>query len=435
MLQLRGQVQEMTLQFNLKSTGPTSVVSTSNTNYFWLEWKINDFLLRCTGHELRTPVECEFDDRGIVSSLLGQRQLGGVLTPRSTSVWKIKLVPYQSEPNVPFAAFGHRFATLGLPAAGNVNNYFKITLTLLEQPARWVIYKFSITNKSAPAQSVGNLFHEESAVVKYPNQSVASFSRRQMLSSPSQSVAVDQGAPIVFESNVAELVSQHQEFGPKSHIIEIDQIPKFLNPDGSLTISCELKTLSAVVNTADDPLNASKYEFGSKLKALLQNDREQFSDVTLISGMKKFKAHRVILAACSKVFASTFQSSVEETMFSVNDIQPDVVEEMLTYIYTGETPKMNDMAMAEHLLYAANKFQLDHLQKLCEQALVRTLTVNNVAKRLQLAKNCNGELLKKNCFQTISKNWKDFVSTPEWQQIKQDTELASEIFEAISTLL
>ena len=46
------------------------------------------------------------------------------------------------------------------------------------------------------------------------------------------------------------------------------------------------------------------------------------------------------------------------------DLDPDVLAEMLHFIYTGKTPKLDDLA--GDLLGAADRYQIDKLKAACE---------------------------------------------------------------------
>ena len=81
----------------------------------------------------------------------------------------------------------------------------------------------------------------------------------------------------------------------------------------------------------------------------------------------------------------------------ITDIELPVVQEMLTFIYTGYSPKLNLKDMASKLLFAADKYQLGRLKLMCQEALSRKLTVENVSQTLALAEMHNATQLKAVC--------------------------------------
>lgn len=85
-------------------------------------------------------------------------------------------------------------------------------------------------------------------------------------------------------------------------------------------------------------------------------DSGTFSDVTLCTRGREFKAHKAILAARSPVFGAMFEHEMEESRkgrVEISDIDPDVFHEMLKFVYTGSTPQLQ--GMADDLLAAADK--------------------------------------------------------------------------------
>ena len=116
--------------------------------------------------------------------------------------------------------------------------------------------------------------------------------------------------------------------------------------------------------------------FGSLLSS------EEFSDVTLVVGSEELKAHQLVLSARSPVFNTMFQVDMREKLTNyveITDIELPVVQEMLTFIYTGNSPKLNLKDMASKLLFAADKYQLGRLKLMCQEALSRRLTVREVS--------------------------------------------------------
>ena len=82
----------------------------------------------------------------------------------------------------------------------------------------------------------------------------------------------------------------------------------------------------------------------------------QSSDVMLMVGGSELRAHKLILATRSPVFAAMFRHEYKEKVDSavdVKDVELDVFQEMLKYIYTGEVSSLDKHA--SELLIAAEK--------------------------------------------------------------------------------
>ena len=72
-----------------------------------------------------------------------------------------------------------------------------------------------------------------------------------------------------------------------------------------------------------------------------------------------------------------FQVNMKENLTNrveITDIELPVVQEMFTFIYTGNSLKLNLKDMASKLLFAADKYQLVRLKRMCEETLSRNLT-------------------------------------------------------------
>ena len=104
-------------------------------------------------------------------------------------------------------------------------------------------------------------------------------------------------------------------------------------------------------------------------------------------------------------------------------------------MYTGQVPKIEKDKVAYDLLYAANKYQLEHLKSLCEQHLICRLQVNNVSQIIQFAHLHNAPELKRIALQFISKHATEVRATKEWQEVKQCPEILDELIDAMHTMI
>lgn len=75
------------------------------------------------------------------------------------------------------------------------------------------------------------------------------------------------------------------------------------------------------------------------------------------------QVHKAVLATRSPVFAACFEHKMSESQSDrviIDDVEPDVMKEMLRFMYTGAAPNLD--RMADTLLAAADKYQLDRLK-------------------------------------------------------------------------
>ncbi|KAJ4799640.1 BTB/POZ domain containing protein [Rhynchospora pubera] len=127
-----------------------------------------------------------------------------------------------------------------------------------------------------------------------------------------------------------------------------------------------------------------------------------------------FTAHRSVLSARSPVFKAEFfggrtESKVER--IQIKDIKPAIFKAMLDFIYSDSVPDIisnEDIPMVtqvQHLYKAAARYALDGLKIICEDRLIRDVSINSVISSLALADehNCCG--LKHACL--------DYACKPE----------------------
>ena len=144
-----------------------------------------------------------------------------------------------------------------------------------------------------------------------------------------------------------------------------------------------------------------------------------------------FYAHKAILASRSTFFAKLFSHDMKESATNtvdLSDIEPDVLKELLTYIYTSECP--NIKAQAESLLYQAEKYELSHLKALCEERLSYDLQIDNAARILLLADRYDAKQLKWNSLLFINEHGDEVRETEEWGEVKKSIELLTDLFNA-----
>nr|CAB3490357.1 unnamed protein product [Digitaria exilis] len=99
----------------------------------------------------------------------------------------------------------------------------------------------------------------------------------------------------------------------------------------------------------------------------------------------------------------------ENTMNSIriDDMEARVFRAMLHFIYTDSMPyidKEEALVITEHLLVAADRYDLERLKLMCEDKLCDYIDTSTVATTLALAEQHGCPGLKKACF--------DFLESP-----------------------
>jgi len=73
--------------------------------------------------------------------------------------------------------------------------------------------------------------------------------------------------------------------------------------------------------------------------------------------------------------------------------------------------------LADHLLAAADKYQVERLRQLCEVELASSLSVQNAAERLALAEMHSAEQLKEECVEFVARHAEEVLKTPGWSRL------------------
>ena len=237
-------------------------------------------------------------------------------------------------------------------------------------------------------------------------------------------------------------------------IEELKDNPDLL-PSGNLIIVCDLTVYGPEVI-----ISGSKFPKNEKL-ALVDNSMKQmceqvgklfsenkfsdgwgnsqigkFSDVQITCGEEVFHCHRSILSVRSPVFEAMFESDMLEKnsrSAEIKDIKPDVVKEMLHFIYNGATSTENLMdEIMKNLLGAAEQYQLNLLKNKCEEKLCSILEVSNSVELLVLADLHQAPKLRKMAMMLVTSNMDEIVNTDVYKELNaQHPTLTLEITKAV----
>jgi len=195
-----------------------------------------------------------------------------------------------------------------------------------------------------------------------------------------------------------------------------------LLPDGNLTVVCDL-----TVYGPEATLSGSKYPteklipVDNCLKQMSEQfgkhfGSQEFTDVKLMSGNEVFHCHKFILSVRSPVFKAMFQATGMREEISdevaIKDMSPEIVREMLHFIYTGTTSTEIVMdEIGKELLGAAEMYQLDLLKNKCEEKLCSSLDVSNSVELLVLADLHQASKLRRIALSLVAKNMDTIVNT------------------------
>ena len=217
--------------------------------------------------------------------------------------------------------------------------------------------------------------------------------------------------------------------------------------DNSLTVYCEVTvhdfsspkhTFVNTISVHQTPLQEPAFNLVETMEEARKNDL--FTDVTLVAGKKEFKAHRVVLASQSPFFKTRFEQhwQREDNKVEMSDLTSDILEAMISFMYTGKVTVTDIDLLALQLIPAAEEYGLISLRQQCEKVLSQSLTSDNVIEKIIIAQSNKSEYLKEVCMSYIVKNSFDVRKSKGWEKLKSSAEHSSlmvEIFEAIADLI
>uniref|UniRef100_A0AAY4CG98 BTB/POZ domain-containing protein n=1 Tax=Denticeps clupeoides TaxID=299321 RepID=A0AAY4CG98_9TELE len=208
------------------------------------------------------------------------------------------------------------------------------------------------------------------------------------------------------------------DFVHRSDILDDDL--GFLKDD-TLTLTCEVSLIVGLLQfTVEIDPDASTPQVKKQEPNMAEELRELWntslhSDCILSVAGQEFKAHKAILAARCPVFHSMFMNNTKENQtgrVDIKDMEADILEEMITYIYTGTSPNVHQMA--SKLIAAAD------MVLICEDALCSRLDVASAAENLILGDLYRARHLKQDALTFINFNAEAVMKTNGWMILTQD---------------
>jgi speckle-type POZ protein len=208
--------------------------------------------------------------------------------------------------------------------------------------------------------------------------------------------------------------------------------------DGSLTFYFKILTHHVKIAPVSpvDP-SSLNIDCSSELMTHLVNlfDDMQFSDVNFNIGGREFPAHKVILSARSQYFAAMFQHPMKENstnQVKIDDIEPEVFDQLLHFIYTGRVPLDKLETMAAGLFIAADKYLMDELKMKCENYLLHQMSPDNCVFLLLHGDLQNPAEYLKKAAKFFRRNPSQVMATDKWEKMKQEnTAVLFDIFEFV----
>lgn len=204
--------------------------------------------------------------------------------------------------------------------------------------------------------------------------------------------------------------------------------------NGHLTIYCEIQTvltkekvhMSGTMTYAS--FNNSEDQLTNDLETLFSDMK--FTDVSIIVRDRQFEAHKSMLSARSPVFAAMFEHPTKEKISNqivVHNIEADVFQEVLRYIYTGRIPSSRMEEVAAELFYAADKYLLEKLKQECEKHFINRLCAENCLELLSLADCHSAVSLKQTALDYVRRFPAEVVATDNRRNLNPAAERETSI--------
>lgn len=149
--------------------------------------------------------------------------------------------------------------------------------------------------------------------------------------------------------------------------------PDFLMGDGDLKVVVDL-----TVYGPEKTVTSSKIHDSSGVSQVGQDfwklyEDKELTDVVMICEGELFLCHKLVLSARSPTLKDMFKAGCDDTKFDVSDLSSAAFEKILRFMYTGTLQSADiPREMWDELLRGADKLQLEHLKRICEEKLAST---------------------------------------------------------------
>lgn len=155
------------------------------------------------------------------------------------------------------------------------------------------------------------------------------------------------------------------------------------------------------------------------LRMLLNSKHQSDIEFTFKNSSVSLFGHKFIIGLRSSVFHAMFYGSLaeENEKCMIEDVSPTAFYEMLQFIYTDDV-NINEKNFTE-IMYAAHKYSLNCLEKLCCDYAIAKLDSENCCLYLQQSFLFDNDLSKK-CLEVIDRDIRLIVQKSNWKELNAD---------------
>jgi speckle-type POZ protein len=199
-------------------------------------------------------------------------------------------------------------------------------------------------------------------------------------------------------------------------MVSVDQFEKFTATEDVAVIKCKMTIFMGVKepSTRIRLETGPEHDFGGILAS------GELADFIIQCGEKTFPCHKAILAARSPVFAAMFRHNMKEAKEDKTTLEedPEIVALLLEFIYTGQVQQMSTNRACE-LLVAADKYGFNHLKDVCEDALKKSLSEENVCNIMTVADMVKSKELSDVATDFVKgRNLRKVIASKGWESVE-----------------
>ncbi|CAD5211483.1 unnamed protein product [Bursaphelenchus xylophilus] len=162
----------------------------------------------------------------------------------------------------------------------------------------------------------------------------------------------------------------------------------------------------------------------AQLTRMLQS--QAFTDCEIRSDGEVFRAHKLILAASSKVFERMLSgpfADAKSSIIDLEDVRGNVVEAMLSFLYTGSIAQFDDVG--RELLYLADQYHIQNLLDFCTIKLMSSMTCELACDILTGHPSImHLKAFKAGIIEFLIDHHKEFIQTKGWKDLAASSNVA-----------
>uniref|UniRef100_A0A7S2SJA3 BTB domain-containing protein n=1 Tax=Rhizochromulina marina TaxID=1034831 RepID=A0A7S2SJA3_9STRA len=157
---------------------------------------------------------------------------------------------------------------------------------------------------------------------------------------------------------------------------------------------------------------------------------ETLSDITFLVEGKPVHAHKIMCIRCEyfRAMLTGEMREAREKEIVLQDVRYQVFLSLLEYLYTDQIDIRVEEAM--ELFQAADRFGVERLKRMCENAMLSSINIDNAASILLAADLYDATSLREKCLLFIISNFDAVIKTQSFEDLgRTNVDLMFEIFQ------